>query len=95
MPALKIPDGLTIKMTTNVREKTTKVVAYRKGRFKYAYKATLPMCDGGGSCPGLRGGPHTEVRFARGGQRNSWSVYTKYHASDIDKFMKELIKTYR
>lgn len=45
MPASKIPEGLTIRVTTNVRENTTKILAYRRGGFKRAYKAVLPMCD--------------------------------------------------
>lgn len=45
MPVLKIPEGLTIRVTTNARENTTKILAYRKGGFKRAYKAVLPMCD--------------------------------------------------
>lgn len=89
MAALRIPDGLTIRVNTNKREKTTKILAYRKGRFKYAYKAVLPMCEGLGH--------HHSKPHPTTGQypRSVLSSYTTFHQSDVDKLVKELIKTYR
>lgn len=82
----KIPDGLTVRLTTNARDKTTRIVAYRKGRFKYAYKVILPMCDDV-SCR-LKG-PHTSRR--RGMEKAS----THYHQSDVNSLVSRLVKSYR
>jgi hypothetical protein len=81
------PDGLTIKITTNVRKNTTRILAYRKGGFKKAYKAILPMC----SC--RKSGPHVEVRT---GQFKSdyWTVIVSYHQQDITNLVRRIIKSY-
>lgn len=90
MAAWRIPEGLTVRVTTNKREKTTRILAYRKGRFKYAYKAVLPMCEELGH---HHSKPHSTItsHYAR----TAGSSYTTYHQSDVDKLVKELIKTYR
>ena len=85
---VKIPDGLTLKITTNVREKTTKILAYRKGGFKRAYKATIPMCEDS-SCKARNAGPHVLV-LHRGSER----TFPRYHQRDIDVLVKNLIKSY-
>jgi len=84
----KIPDGLTIRVTTNAREKTTKILAYRKGGFKRAYKATIPMCEDG-KC--RLGKPHSRV--VKSGYRG-YADLTQYHPRDVDTLVKGLIKSY-
>ena len=85
---MKIPDGLTIKITTNTREQTTKILAYRKGGFRRAYKAVIPMCRDG-SCKSRSTGPHVRV-WHRGMER----AITQYHQRDVDTLVKNLIKSY-
>lgn len=87
MATPKIPDGLTVRLTTNARDKTTRIVAYRKGRFKYAYKAILPMCDDA-TC--RQKSPHV-LRRHRGAER----ALTHYHQSDVDSLVGRLVKSYR
>lgn len=83
----KVPDGLTVRVTTNAREKTTKILAYRKGGFKRAYKATIPMCTDS-SCKSRRT-PHVRI-WHRGMER----AITTYHSADVDNLVKKLIKSY-
>lgn len=88
---MKIPDGLTIKVTTNVREKTTRVLAYRKGGFRRAYRAVLPMCDDKACRPT---GPHFRLVY-----HDSFKIVfskdnTLYHLRDVDDLLKKLIKSY-
>lgn len=85
----KIPDGLTVRVTTNVREKTTRIVIYRKGEFKRAYKAIIPMCDHP-LCKGLS--PHDKVIGIWGSTK--YKVYTTYHSRDVDNLLKRLVKSY-
>ena len=87
MPAVRIPDGLTLKITTNAREQTTRIVAYRKGGFKRAYKAIIPMCADA-SCKS-KGSPHTLVWHRRMEKK-----ITTYHPRDVDNLVKKLIKSY-
>lgn len=77
---MRIPDGLTLRMTKNVRNKTTTIVAYRKGGSRRQYKAILPMCQDS-SCK-LRS-PHSKG-----------IAFGFYHERDIDVLMKNLIKSY-
>jgi hypothetical protein len=81
--ALKIPPGLTIRVTSNAREKTTKILAYRQGGFNRAYKAVLPMCTDD-VC--RRSGPHT--------LRSGKVEHPLYHRRDVDNFVVKLIKSY-
>lgn len=84
----KIPDGLTVKVTTNVREKTTRILAYRKGGFKRAYKAVIPMCSDE-KCRRL--GPHKRAY----GRHQDYDVrLTHYHPRDVDILIKNLVKSY-
>ena len=78
--------GLTLRVSTNVREKTTKILAYRKGGFKRAYRATLPMCVGD-RCHLDR--PHITTTSHLG-----YADRTFYHQSDVDNLVKKLIKSY-
>lgn len=86
--AVKVPDGLTIRISTNARDKTTKILAYRKGRFKYAYKATIPMCT---STHCRVSGPHTTTTISNGRQ---YKKSTLRHQADVDMFVRKLIKSY-
>ncbi len=82
-----VPDGLTLKITTNDREKTTKILAYRKGGFKRAYKATIPMCVN--SFCKSKSSPHVLVW-----NRRMERKITTYHPGDVDNLVKKLIKSY-
>ena len=83
MRAFRIPEELTIRVTSNAREKTTKILAYRTGGFKRAYKAVLPMCTFN-SC--RRTGPHAS-RLGR-------ETHPLYHVRDVDVFVVKLIRSY-
>lgn len=85
---MKIPDKLTLRITTNARDKTTRILAYRKGGFKRAYKAVIPMCSDE-SC--RRVSLHTEPRGIR---YSGEKAYTAYHQRDVDNLVKKLIKSY-
>lgn len=87
MVALRIPDGLTIRVSTNAKKKVTTVVAYRKGGFKRAYKAVLPMCFE--VC--REKGPHSAVEVGRG---YSHSKATFYHPRDVDVLVIKIAKSY-
>jgi len=85
---MKVPDGLTVKVTTNVRDKTTRITAYRAGGFRRAYKAVLPMCTDG-KCRVRT--PHTR----NGGTwANPVGFRTLYHQVDVDRLVKGIIKSY-
>lgn len=90
MATTKLPDGLTFRISTNKRDKTTTIVAYRKGRSKYPYKAVLPMCDKK-YCH--QNSPHTE-RYLTGGTLKTSLRYLSYHQSDVDTLVRKLIKSY-
>jgi hypothetical protein len=87
----KIPEGLTVKVTTNVRESTMKILAYRKGGFKWAYKATIPMCVDE-KC--RRIGPHSELRVVGRRYWDQESACTLYHRRDVDVLVSKIVKSY-
>ena len=84
MPNLKTSDGLTVRISTNARDKTTTILAYRKGRSKKCYKAVLPMCD---KIFCRNRTPHK--RKVGGCTYNSL-----YHPFDVDILVKKLVKSY-
>lgn len=86
----KIPDGLTIRVTSNAREKTTKILAYRKGESKRAYKAVLPMCDDN-TC--RKNGPHNKW-VAPLGRHILDNPITFFHPRDVDNLVKKLVRSY-
>lgn len=87
MPALKIPDGLTLRVSSNARNKTTTIVAYRKGEFRRAYKAILPMCYE--VC--REKGPHIGFTVERG---HRYTRFTTYHPRDVDALIVKIAKSY-
>jgi hypothetical protein len=78
--------GVTVKVTKNMREERFKILAYRKGEFKRAYKATLPMCTSK-TCKNI--GPQT-MRT----KTLTHSACTRYHQGDIDALVIKLVKSY-
>lgn len=91
--ALKIPGGLTIRISVNAREKTTRILAYRKGGFKRAYKAVLPMCSLD-LCRHV--GPHIESKpyWDRDSSVPYYVKYTFHHQNDVNNLVKKIIKSY-
>lgn len=89
----KTLDNLVFRISTNVKNKTTTIVAYRKGRSKYPYKAVLPMCD--------KKFCHNTSPHTLGSSRRSGNAYyrevrvTSYHQTDVDNLVKKLIRSYR
>jgi hypothetical protein len=83
---VKIPDGLTVRISTNVKKRVTTIVAYRKGGFKCAYKAILPMC---GKVPCREVGPHILAT------RQAENRYLSYHQRDVDVLVGKIIRSYR
>ena len=83
---MKIPDGLTIRVTRNMREERFSILAYRKGEFKRAYRAVIPMCTSK-TCRNI--GPlnmKTKTLTSK--------ACSRYHQGDIDILVSKLIKTY-
>ena len=85
---MKIPEGITIRVTTDTRDKTTKILAYRKGGFKRAYKAVIPMCLDK-ACKSKNSGPHTVTH-----NNYYYKCIVSYHQRDLDKLISNLIKSY-
>jgi hypothetical protein len=75
----RIPDGLTLRITTDTKRKTMRIVAYRYGRFRYRYRAVLPMCF--------------EAKCASGGPHYNY-VGATYHPCDVDTLVGKIVKTY-
>lgn len=85
----KIPEDLTVRVSTNAKKKTTTIVAYRKGGFKRAYKAIIPMCTDA-ACRLKQ--PHVKItKIDRYREYASWS---NYHPRDVDTLVKRLINSY-
>ncbi len=87
---MKIPDGLTIRITKNVRNKTTTIVAYRKGGHRRPYKAIIPMCDNK-DCKQMS--PHSKA-VETGYGRVEFRTNISYHQRDVDALTKNLLKSY-
>lgn len=84
MATLKVED-LTVRISTNKKSQTTTIVAYRKGGFKRAYKAILPMCV------------DEKCRLARVHTRPDGRWYkmnTLHHPNNVDNLVKKIIKSY-
>lgn len=75
----KIPDGLTVRVTKNLRANTIRVLAYRKGRFRYPYKAVFSLCASE-TCKKLG----QKTRNCHG-----------WHQSDVDVHVAKLVKSYK
>lgn len=84
MSTIKVED-LTVRISTNKKTQATTIVAYRKGGFKRAYKAILPMCVND-KCRLLR--VHTRIV-------GRWDkVNTLHHQNNVDNLVKKIIKSY-
>lgn len=83
----KIPDGLTIKITYNSRENTTRILSYRKGdKLKRSYKAILPVCS------------HTSCKkrgYKDGMDSIRYDTCRAQHQKFVDVLVKKLIASYR
>lgn len=88
MVTSRVVEDLTIRISSNAREKKTSIVAYRSGGFKRAYKAVFNMCSFK-DCH--RPGPQIATALKKRANRSC----RLYHQADIDAFVKKLIKSYR
>lgn len=84
MPTLKVQD-LTVRISTNKKSQITTILAYRKGGFKRAYKAILPMCVDE-KCRLIRVHTRPDGRWCK--------MNTLYHLNNVDSLVKKIIKSY-
>jgi hypothetical protein len=89
--ALKIPDGLILRVSTNVKKKTTMIVTYRKGQSKRAFKAILPMCVDE-KCRLKQ--PHSQFIRSGPGRYQGYNSWTIYHPRDVDALIVKIAKSY-
>jgi hypothetical protein len=75
----KIPDGLTVRVTRNIRENKVSILAYQKGRFKHKYIAVIMMCS--------------NEKCKKTGRKQSGC--NRYHQHDVDALVSKVIKSYR
>jgi len=83
---MKIPDGLTIKVTHNRRDRITRIISYRQGEFKRAYKAVIPVC-GHESCKKMK---RKDFALAQ-----LYDRCTRGHQKLVDDLVKKLIASYK
>jgi hypothetical protein len=88
---LKISDGLILRVSTNVKKKTTTIVSYRKGQSKRPFKAVLPMCAEE-KC--RRKQPHAAFIKSGPGRYQGYRSWTTYHQHDVDALIVKIAKSY-
>lgn len=80
----KTASDVTIRISKNRRNSTTTILAYRKGGFKRAYKAVIPMCN-----------KNLCRQTSLHSMSNLFGIRViSYHQCNINTLVKNLIKSY-